>query len=48
MLVDLDLELNASDIHLAFAELPTAVERWMEQAGVLDAVDAWPPVRDGP
>jgi MFS superfamily sulfate permease-like transporter len=39
MLVDLDHELNASGIHLAFAELPTAVERWMEQAGVLEAVD---------
>jgi high affinity sulfate transporter 1 len=40
MLVDLDLELNANGIHLAFAELPTRVERWIAQAGVLEAVDA--------
>ncbi len=40
MLVDLDMELNAKGIHLAFAELPTAVERWMAESGVLEAVDA--------
>lgn len=40
MLVDLDNELNASGIHLAFAELPTRVEQWIARAGVLEAVDS--------
>ncbi|MFN8620375.1 MAG: SulP family inorganic anion transporter [Chloroflexota bacterium] len=40
MLIDLDEELNAEGIHLAFAELPTAVRQWIKKAGVLEAVDA--------
>jgi MFS superfamily sulfate permease-like transporter len=40
MLIDLDLELNASGIRFAFAELPTSVKEWMHRSGVLQEVSA--------
>ncbi len=39
MLVDLDLELNARDIHLAFAELTDAVRDWIIRYGLLETID---------
>ena len=39
MLVDLDLELNAADIHLAFAELGDTVEEKIVRYGLLDTID---------
>ncbi len=40
MLADLDLELNAAGIHLAFAELQSAVRESIERYGLLETVDA--------
>jgi high affinity sulfate transporter 1 len=40
MLADLDLELNASGIHLAFAELPSAVQDAIVRYGLLQTIDA--------
>jgi len=39
MLVDLDLELNASDIHLVFAELKDPVKDKIVRYGLLDTID---------
>ena len=39
MLADLDLELNAEGIHLAFAELPSAVRASIVRYGLLQTVD---------
>ena len=39
MLVDLDAELNASGIHLAFAELPSAVRDSIVRYGLLETID---------
>ena len=39
MLVDLDLELNASGIHLVFAELKDPVREKIELYGLLDTID---------
>lgn len=39
MLRDLDLELNAADIHLAFAELQTSVEEAIVRYGLLETID---------
>jgi len=39
MLVDLDLELNASDIHLIFAELKDPVRDKIERYGLLETID---------
>ena len=39
MLVDLDLELNAAGIHLAFAELEDTVEEKIVRYGLLDTID---------
>ena len=40
MLVDLDLELNASDIHLAFAEVTDPVKDKIIAYGLLDTIDS--------
>jgi MFS superfamily sulfate permease-like transporter len=40
MLVDLDLELNASDIHLVFAELKDPVKDKIIDYGLLDTIDS--------
>jgi high affinity sulfate transporter 1 len=40
MLSDLDDELQASGIWLAFAEMPSSVRDWMERSGVIQAGDA--------
>jgi MFS superfamily sulfate permease-like transporter len=40
MLIDLDVELNASGIRLGFAELPTSVREWMLRSGILEEVSA--------
>ena len=40
MLVDLDLELNASDIHLVFAELTDPVKDDIIRYGLLDTIDS--------
>ena len=37
---DLDLELNAQDIHLAFAELQPAVQERLRTFGLHDTIDA--------
>ncbi len=37
---DLDLELNALDIHLAFAELQSAVQERLRTFGLHDTIDA--------
>jgi high affinity sulfate transporter 1 len=39
MLVDLDLELNAADIHLAFAEMKDPVKDKIVRYGLLDTID---------
>jgi MFS superfamily sulfate permease-like transporter len=39
MLADLDLELNSSGIHLAFAELQTSVRDAIRRYGLLDTID---------
>ena len=39
MLVDLDEELNASGIHLVFAELKDPVREKIERYGLLDTID---------
>jgi len=39
MLVDLDLELNAEDIHLAFAEMKDPVKDKIVRYGLLDTID---------
>jgi high affinity sulfate transporter 1 len=39
MLVDLDLELNASGIHLVFAELKHSVKEKIERYGLLETID---------
>jgi high affinity sulfate transporter 1 len=39
MLIDLDLELNASDIHLVFAELKDPVKDKIVRYGLLDTID---------
>ena len=39
MLVDLDLELNAAGIHLAFAELQTSVRDAIVRYGLLETID---------
>jgi MFS superfamily sulfate permease-like transporter len=39
MLVDLDLELNASGIHLVFAELKDSVKEKIERYGLLETLD---------
>ncbi len=39
MLVDLDLELNASDIHLVFAEMKDPVQEKIVRYGLLDTID---------
>ena len=39
MLVDLDLELNANDIHLVFAELKDPVQDKIVRYGLLDTID---------
>jgi high affinity sulfate transporter 1 len=39
MLADLDLELNASGIHMAFAELTDAVREWIVRYGLLETID---------
>ena len=39
MLMDLDLELNAADIHLAFAELQSAVRDTIVTYGLLETID---------
>ena len=39
MLADLDVELNASGIHLAFAELQTAVRDTIVRYGLLETID---------
>jgi MFS superfamily sulfate permease-like transporter len=39
MLVDLDLELNANDIHLAFAEVKDPVKDKIVRYGLLDTID---------
>ena len=39
MLVDLDLELNAAGIHLAFAELQTAVRDTIVRYGLLETIE---------
>jgi hypothetical protein len=39
MLTDLDLELNAQGIHLAFAELPTSVRDAIVRFGLLETID---------
>ena len=39
MLADLDLELNASGIHLAFAELQSAVRDTIVRYGLLETID---------
>ena len=39
MLKDLDLELNAQGIHLAFAELPTSVRDAIVRFGLLETID---------
>ena len=39
MLADLDLELNAAGIHLAFAELQTAVRDTIVRYGLLDTIE---------
>ena len=40
MLADLDAELNASGIHLAFAELQSAVRDTIVRYGLLETIDA--------
>ena len=40
MLVDLDLELNAAGIHLAFAELQSGVRDMIERYGVFETIEA--------
>ena len=40
MLADLDLELNASGIHLAFAELQSAVRDMIVRYGLLETIEA--------
>ena len=39
MLVDLDLELNANGIHLAFAEVKDPVKEKIVRYGLLDTID---------
>jgi high affinity sulfate transporter 1 len=39
MLADLDVELNASGIHLAFAELQSSVRDWIVRYGLLETID---------
>ncbi len=39
MLADLDLELNAAGIHLAFAELQSAVRDMIRRYGLHDVID---------
>ena len=39
MLADLDLELNAAGIHLAFAELQSAVRDMIERYGLLETIE---------
>ena len=39
MLVDLDLELNAAEIHLVFAELKDSVREKIERYGLLETID---------
>jgi MFS superfamily sulfate permease-like transporter len=39
MLVDLDLELNAAGIHLAFAELQSGVRDYIVRYGLLETID---------
>jgi high affinity sulfate transporter 1 len=39
MLTDLDLELNAQGIHLAFAELPSSVRDTIVRFGLLETID---------
>ena len=39
MLIDLDLELNASGIHLAFAELQSDVRDAITRYGLLETID---------
>ena len=39
VLVDLDLELNAADIHLVFAELKDPVKEKIVRYGLLDTID---------
>jgi anti-anti-sigma regulatory factor len=39
MLADLDLELNAAGIHLAFAELQTAVRDTIVRYGLLETIE---------
>ena len=39
MLADLDAELNASGIHLAFAELQSAVRDTIVRYGLLETID---------
>ncbi len=39
MLHDLDLELNAAGVHLAFAELPSAVVDHIRRYGLLETID---------
>jgi hypothetical protein len=40
MLADLDLELNAAGIHLAFAELQSGVRDYIVRYGLLETIDA--------
>ncbi len=42
MLVDLDLELNAAGIHLAFAELQSGVRDMIERYGVFETIEEAP------
>ena len=39
VLADLDEELNADDVHLAFAELKDPVKETMERYGLLETID---------
>ena len=40
MLVDLDLELNANDVHLVFAELQDPVKEKIVRYGLLETIDS--------
>ena len=44
MLDDLDLELNAAGIHLAFAELQSSVRDMIVRYGLLETIDRGPPL----
>ena len=39
VLADLDEELNADDVHLAFAELKDPVKETMQRYGLLETID---------